>query len=130
MALFAYGLHCRHFWNQVALLLFNLVLISAASVTDNGKLVTLGNINYFAGGPSVSRIVSAGGFNPNYPNADLLPITIIRTNETVLSENIIRDVISEYSASDDVFQPGFLNSEFFFSYTPRSIMNEISSVTF
>ncbi|EYE99691.1 glutamyl-tRNA(Gln) amidotransferase, subunit A [Aspergillus ruber CBS 135680] len=78
---------------------------------SNGNLVTLDDVNYYTGSPSVSKIVSVG-FNSNYSNADVFPITIIRTDETMLTGDILRDVISNYSSSDDVFQPGFLNTIF------------------
>jgi len=110
MARIMFSFNYQHFHGQVALLFFSLILVSAASIRDNGKLVTLGDSNYYAGGPSVSRVVSVG-LNSSRSNADIIPITVIRTNETVLTGDIIRDVISDYSASDDVFQPGFLNSE-------------------
>ena len=100
----------QRFRSQAALLLSSFVFASAASIINNGNLVTLDDINYYAGGPSVSRIVSVGS-NSNHSTADILPVTIIRTEETVLTGNILRDVISNYSSSDDVFQPGFLNSE-------------------
>lgn len=96
---------------QSALLLSILILASAASIIDSGKLVTLGDINYYVGGPSVSRIDSIE-FNSNHSNADVLPITVIRTDETVLTGDILQGIISNYSVSDDVFQSGFLRSEF------------------
>lgn len=106
MAKVASSLSCRS-----ALLLSSLILAGAASIIDNGKLVTLGDINYYVGGPSVSRIDSIE-FNPNHSNADVLPITVIQTEETVLTGDILQDIISNYSVSDDVFQFGFLSSEF------------------
>lgn len=110
MARITRSFSCLRFQIQASLLLSSLVHASAASIIDNGKFVTLGDIDYYASGSSVSRIVSVG-FNLNYSNADILPITIVRTDEAVLTDDILRDVISNYSASDDVFQPEFLNSK-------------------
>lgn len=101
---------CQHFRSHAALFFSGFVLANAASIMSNGNLVTLDDVNYYTGSPSVSKIVSVG-FNSNCSNADVLPITIIRTDETMLTGDILRDVISNYSSSDDVFQPGFLNSE-------------------
>lgn len=95
---------------KAALLLPSLVVASVASVIDNGKLVTLGSISYYVGGPSVSRI-DPPEYNANHSNADVLPMTVIRTDETLLTGDILQDTISNYSMSDDVFQYGFLKSE-------------------
>lgn len=110
MARITCSFSCQRFRSQGTLLFSSFVLASATSIISNGNLVTLDDINYYAGGPSVSRTVSVG-FNSNHSNADILPITIIRSDEKVLTGDILRDVISNYSDSDDVFQPGFLNSE-------------------
>lgn len=99
------------FSSKAALLLSNLVLASATSIIDNGKLVTLGSINYYVGGPSVSKIDTLE-LNSNHSNADVLPITVIRTDETLLTGDIVQDIVSNYSTSDDVFHHGFLSSEF------------------
>lgn len=89
-----------------------LIATSATSTTiDDGKLRTVNGISYYSGGTAVSKIVTSADFNTTQFQADIVPITIIRTNDAVFTKHALKDTISNYSASDDVFQTGFLECE-------------------
>ncbi|KAJ6150601.1 hypothetical protein N7471_001800 [Penicillium samsonianum] len=95
---------------SISLLLFSAAsTISATSSVDNGKLFTINGINYYSG-DAVSRIVISD-FDSTRFDA-IVPLTIIRTDETLLTTNIIKETISNYSATDDVFQSEFLEALF------------------
>ncbi|KAJ5501078.1 hypothetical protein N7527_012199 [Penicillium freii] len=83
--------------------------ISVASSVDNGKLFTVNGINYYSG-DAVSRVVTSD-FDSTRFDA-IVPLTVIRTDEALLTTNIIKEAISNYSATDDVFQAGFLEAIF------------------
>jgi hypothetical protein len=94
----------------------SIVLLFATSTTsttiDDGKLFTVNGISYYGGGTAVSKIVTPADFNTTQFNADIVPITIIRTDDALLTKDSLKDTISNYSASDDVFQTGFLQCKF------------------
>lgn len=79
--------------------------ISATSSVDNGKLFTVNGINYYSG-DTVSRVVTSD-FDST-PFGAIVPLTVIRADEALLTTNIVKETISNYSATDDVFQAGFL----------------------
>ncbi|CAI7654638.1 unnamed protein product [Penicillium glandicola] len=83
--------------------------ISATSSVDNGKLFTVNGINYYSG-DVVSKIVISNIDSTQYDS--IVPLTVIRTEEALLTTNIIKETISNYSATDDVFQAAFLETVF------------------
>ncbi|KAJ5375815.1 Amidase [Penicillium concentricum] len=97
---------------STSLLLFLAVsTISATSSVDNGKLFTVNGINYYSG-DAVSKIVISDSDSTRLD--EIVPLTVIRTDEPLLTTNIIKETISNYSATDDVFQTGFLETVFLF----------------
>ena len=92
-------------------LFFSASIVFSTSTVDNGKLLTVNGIDYYSGGDAVSSISTSVDFNSTQFN-DIVPITIIRTAQPVLSKNNLKEIISNYSANDDVFQLGFLDSEY------------------
>ncbi|CAI7673659.1 unnamed protein product [Penicillium viridicatum] len=83
--------------------------ISATSSVDNGKLFTVNGINYYSG-DAVSRVVTSDFDSTRF--GAIVPLTVIRTDEALLTTNIVKEAISNYSATDDVFQAGFLEAIF------------------
>ncbi|KAJ5933252.1 hypothetical protein N7516_007741 [Penicillium verrucosum] len=83
--------------------------ISATSSVDNGKLFTVNGINYYSS-DAVSRVVTSD-LNSTRFDA-IVPLTVVRTDEALLTKNIIQETISNYSATDDVFHTGFLEAVF------------------
>lgn len=79
--------------------------ISATSSVDNGKLFTVNGTDYYSG-DAVSRVVTSD-LNSTRFDA-IVPLTVIRTDEALLTKNIIQETISNYSATDDVFHTRFL----------------------
>jgi hypothetical protein len=93
-------------WRVSASLLFFLAAttVSATSV-DNGKLLTVNGINYYSG-DAVSKIDISDSDSTRLDT--IIPLTVIRTDEALLTTNIMKETISNYSTTDDVFQAGFL----------------------
>jgi hypothetical protein len=97
-----------HVWRVSALVFLAASTISATLTVDNGKLLSVNGVDYYSG-DAVSRI-SPSGHKAELD--DIVPMTIIRTDEALLTANAIKEIISNYSDVDDVFQTGFLESEY------------------
>ncbi|KAJ5519479.1 hypothetical protein N7453_001901 [Penicillium expansum] len=110
MVLNGYGLgYCLWRVSTSLLLFLAASTISATSSVDNGKLFTVNDINYYSGDVVSSIVIS--GFDSTRFDA-IVPLTVIRTDKAVLNTNIIKETIANYSATDDVFQTGFLEAVF------------------
>lgn len=83
-------------------------ITTAAGLLDNGKLATLNGINYYVGGVAVSKLSTSAPFNWHWTDADLVPLTVIRSNATTFTSDDLEENIAKFTASDDVFGPGFL----------------------
>ncbi|KAJ5780122.1 hypothetical protein N7457_005282 [Penicillium paradoxum] len=97
-------------WRVCALILVFLILtISGASTIDNGRLFIINGSNYYAG-DAVSRI-SFSDLDTTHLD-ETVPMTLIRTEEALLTTTSIKEIISNYSVTDDVFQLEFLKMVF------------------
>jgi hypothetical protein len=92
-------------------LFLSIPTVFSTTTADNGKLLSLNGINYYGGSEAVSTITTSADFNSTQFD-DIVPITVIRTDEAVLTKKDLKEIISNYSITDDVFQVGFLESEY------------------
>ncbi|CAG8303761.1 unnamed protein product [Penicillium salamii] len=81
-----------------------------STLVDNGKLLSINGIDYYSGGNAVSTLITSVDFNSTQFE-DIVPFTVIRTDQ-LLTNDSLSDIISNYSATDDVFQIGFLETVF------------------
>ena len=63
--------------------------------------------NYYAGVSPVAKLTGniAGTVTAD---EDMIPLTVIHTDEPTFSKEFLDSTISKYAESDDVFQEGFL----------------------
>lgn len=102
--------HSVRIWGLCTFLVLFLSTSTVISTTiENGSLLTINEVSYYSGSYAVSRILTSVDFDSSLK--DLLPLTVIRTDKAVLNTENLQEIISNYSASDDVFQVGFLESE-------------------
>ena len=66
----------------------------------------LGNVSYLAN--TKHPKASAGCTTPSGPSSSV-PVTVIRTNETVITKEKLASIISSYTENDDVFSHDFLH---------------------
>lgn len=81
---------------------------TATALIDNGKLVSLNGLDYWAGGIAASELSPSRNINWNWSSADIVPLTIVKTNWTIFSSKELEKTITEFQSSDDVFSPGFM----------------------
>lgn len=111
VALGQIGWRYRAFRILSLLLAISTLVNATASVLDNGRAVNINGIRYYVGGIAVSKLngISENELNAAVtPDVDVIPLTIIRTEEAVFTETALQEILSNYTASDDVFQDGFL----------------------
>ena len=88
---------------------FSIPTVFSTPTLDNGKLLSVNGIDYYSGGDAVSTFITSANFNSTQFE-DVVPITVIRTDQSVFTKEVLSEIISNYSATDDVFQSGFLES--------------------
>ena len=103
----------------MALKLMLLVLLAAVSnigVTQfisTGMTVVLNDIPYYIPAAPVATVhISPNQLNAGSSAAGLVPLTVVETTSLTFSQSDLETVISNYSASDDVFQTGFLQGRY------------------
>lgn len=89
------------------LLLLSCIALSHAGIVDNGKLAIVDGINYYVGGIAVSKLVPLPSLNLSFTEGYLIPLTVVRSGEDTFTYDDMKEVISNFTRSDDVFQPGF-----------------------
>jgi hypothetical protein len=66
----------------------------------------LGNVSYLA---NTKHPKASAGCTTSSGPASSIPITVIRTNETIVTKDILTNIISSYLEGDDVFNYDFLD---------------------
>lgn len=95
-----------------------------ASIADNGKVATVNGIKYYVGGIAVSKLTGIASRDLERAaeaDVDVIPLTVIRTDEAEFTAQTLEATVSNYTASDDVFQEGFLRGGSTLIYTIQGI---------
>lgn len=77
----------------------------------------LGNVSYLANTVHPKAVLSANC----KPAASLLPITLVKTNESTISKATLEGIISSYLEADDVFSHDFLDGLYISSTVQSSL---------
>lgn len=100
----------------LATLVFLLVATSSpAPLVDNGTVVTLGGVPYYSGGTPVAMLSVVSDHELQTLAAldsDVLPMTVIRTNNSAFGIAEFNETVSSFNDIDDVFTQDFLASVF------------------
>jgi hypothetical protein len=78
----------------------------------------LGNVSYLAN--TKHPKASAGCATPS-SSAASIPVTVIKTNETVVTKDVLANIISSYHEGDDVFSYDFLDGLYLSSSVKSSL---------
>ncbi|KAI9710698.1 MAG: hypothetical protein M1820_002531 [Bogoriella megaspora] len=84
-------------------------LVSAVSLSSTGTTVELNGIPYYVPAQSVGKLQIDRNF-PTTSSAGLLALTVIQTNSSSYKSIDLQSTIDSFTAVDDVFQTGFLQS--------------------
>lgn len=81
-------------------------IIKPLSSTASGAFTfTLGNVTYYSPASSIAQGSLGNGYESS---CGWLPLTLLRTNETAITSNVLADLISTYASLDDVWTEDFL----------------------
>lgn len=75
---------------------------AAISISKTGTTVNVNGISYYIGVDTVTTIQS----KPS--TADLVPLTVMKSLKSDFTAATFKSLVANYTASDDVFNPGFL----------------------
>jgi hypothetical protein len=96
--------------------------LEVLSTTRSGAFAfSLGNGTYY----SPTSTVFEGSFNTS--SANLLPLTVLRTNETSITAEVLGSLISTYAVADDVWTEEFLGSALAISAPPGAVLDASAS---
>ncbi|MCJ1405391.1 hypothetical protein MMC11_008619 [Xylographa trunciseda] len=85
--------------------------ICVAQLISTGMTVVLNDIPYYIpAGPVATIKLGATQLNAGISAAGLVPLTVVETTSLTFSQSDLEAIIANYTASDDVFQNGFLQA--------------------
>ncbi|KAL6410783.1 glutamyl-tRNA subunit a [Ilyonectria robusta] len=99
--------------------------LTQASLVDNGRVVTLGDIRYYVGGISIGQLGSnctrqATLAAASIPGHDIFPMTVVETSSEEFQPTELRQTIAQYADQDDVFTLPFTRTIYLRSTTAKS----------
>lgn len=101
-----------------------------ALLTSNGMTVTLNDIPYYIPAAPIATVdCDSKRLGAATSLAGLVPLTVVQTSSLAFSQSEFAATIANYTATDDVFQPGFLQgtSQFTFLIPSRLVDFELSA---
>lgn len=116
--------------------LFASISVSAAPITKRNEysfvvhnpfgdtIFELGNTSYLANTVHPKAVLAADC----KPTVSLLPITVVKTNQTTISQSTLEEIVSSYLERDDVFSHDFLDGLYIVSTVSSSL--DVSAVEY
>lgn len=92
------------------LLFLSLAATVRAAISISGQTLVVNGISYYASPNSVSIIAASAEMlsSASTTGVDLIPLTVLEDTTASFTTSLFRSVVSNYTASDDVFNTGFL----------------------
>ena len=90
--------------------LLALTATTTAAISSSGQTIVVNGISYWAA-PEAVTIISATGdmlSSADTEGVDLIPLTVMADSSSSFTTDVFRSIVSNYTASDDVFNTGFL----------------------
>ncbi|KAG0650464.1 Scytalone deHydratase Arp1 [Hyphodiscus hymeniophilus] len=90
----------------------NLASIASAVVSSSGQTVVVNGISYYASPDPVSIIDATADMlsSSSTSGVDLIPLTVMADTSSSFTTSVFRTLVGNYTASDDVFNTGFLQA--------------------
>jgi hypothetical protein len=99
-------------WSFVPFVAIGLVFACTASATVStaGETIVVNGISYYAAPEPVSIISATADMlsSASTTDMDLIPLTVMADSTSQFTTDVFRSIVSNYTASDDVFNTGFL----------------------
>jgi hypothetical protein len=93
--------------------LLALAAAASATVSSSGQTLLVNGISYYAA-PEAVTIISATAdmltAASRGTDIDLIPLTVMVDSSSQFTTDVFRTTVKNYTASDDVFNTGFLQS--------------------
>ncbi|EAW11674.1 amidase family protein [Aspergillus clavatus NRRL 1] len=87
----------------------------------DGVTYQLGNVTYFA---NFRHPKASFPINVTRTGSQFVPVTVIETNQSVVTGEYLKSTVSRYSSEDDVFSPDFLHALYITSSIPNSRLDQ------
>jgi hypothetical protein len=91
-----------------------LAAVARAAITQTGQTVQVNGIDYFASPISVDIIDLTADDRSSAlrgESIDLVPLTVIGDSSSSFTSDVFTSLVNNYTATDDVFNTGFLRSK-------------------
>jgi hypothetical protein len=91
--------------------LLALAAAASATVSSSGQTLVVNGINYYAAPEAVTIISATADMLTSASRGtgiDLIPLTVMVDSSSQFTTDVFRTLVSNYTASDDVFNIGFL----------------------
>jgi hypothetical protein len=91
-----------------------LAAVASAAITQTGQTVQVNGIDYFASPTSVNIIDLTADDRSSAlrgESMDLVPLTVIGDSSSSFTSDVFTSLVNNYTATDDVFNTGFLRSK-------------------
>jgi hypothetical protein len=99
-------------WNVVPFVAIGLAFACTASATVStaGETLIVNGISYYAASEPVSIISATADMlsSASTTDVDWIPLTVMVDSTSQFTTDVFRSIVSNYTASDDVFNTGFL----------------------
>jgi hypothetical protein len=102
---------------QAASVAVSLVGMANAAITRTGSTANVNGISYYIGTEAVATIESKS------TGSEFVPLTVMKNSNGTFTTSSFRSLVASYSASDDVFNTGFLQGTSVLLPLSRSITN-------
>lgn len=92
---------------------FAFAAFTAADLSDGGKTVVVNGISYYAA-PEIVSIIDASSdmlSRASTGGVELIPLTVFADSSSSFTTGVFRSTVENYTASDDVFNVGFLQGQ-------------------
>lgn len=100
---------------MISFLFHSLLAGVLLSVLTQGKIIIVNGLSYYASIDAVTTISNATAqleSSSSTQDADLVPLTVIDCATGSFTTAALQSIVQNYTASDDVFNTGFLQGPF------------------
>lgn len=99
------------------------------SLPNGDSMFQVGNLSYIASVMNPKAVATVSGFSPSLNSTSTL-VTVVQTNASLVTQNVISSVIADYLDADDVLTEDFLQTVIISSSAPNATLDSSASTAF